>query len=30
MLEVVVWGYDDDREAEQALERQLAKIIQLG
>ena len=30
MLEVVVWGYDDDREAEQALQRQLAKIIELG
>jgi len=30
MLEVVVWGYEDDREAEEALQRQLATIIQLG
>jgi hypothetical protein len=30
MLEVVVWGYEDDREAEEALKRQLAEIIQLG
>jgi hypothetical protein len=30
MLEVVVWGYEDDGEAEKALQRQLEKIIQLG
>jgi exosortase len=30
MLEVVVWGYEDDHEAEEALQRQLATIIQLG
>jgi exosortase len=30
MLEIVVWGYEDDRDAEEALQRQLAKIIQLG
>jgi hypothetical protein len=30
MLEVVVWGYDDDRAADEALKRQLARIIHLG
>ena len=30
MLEIVVWGYEDDRDAEEALQRELAKIIQLG
>ncbi len=30
MLEVVVWGYEDDGEAEEALQRQLAKIIRVG
>lgn len=30
MLEVVVWGYEDDHDAEQALQRQLEHIIQLG
>lgn len=28
MLELVVWGYEDDREAKQALEKQLADIVQ--
>ena len=27
MLEVIVWGYDDDREATLALQRQLAQIV---
>jgi hypothetical protein len=30
MLELVVWGYDDDAEANVALQRQLAQIIQSG
>lgn len=30
MLEVVVWGYEDDRDADEALKRQLAQIIQVG
>jgi len=30
MLEVVVWGYEDDREADEALKQQLAQIIQVG
>jgi hypothetical protein len=30
MLELVVWGYQDDAEARLALERQLARIIQAG
>jgi exosortase len=30
MLEVVVWGYDDDNAASQVLQRQLAQIIRLG
>jgi exosortase/archaeosortase family protein len=30
MLELVVWGYDDDADAKIALERQLALIIQPG
>jgi len=30
MLEIVVWGYEDDRDAEEALQRELTKIIQLG
>jgi exosortase len=30
MLEVVVWGYEDDGEADQALQRQLAQVIGVG
>ena len=30
MLEVIVWGYENDREADEALQRELARIIQLG
>lgn len=30
MLEVVVWGYENDGEADEALRRQLAQIIRLG
>jgi exosortase len=30
MLEVVVWGYEDDEKANEALQRQLAQIIRLG
>jgi hypothetical protein len=30
MLEVAVWGYDDDNAASQVLQRQLAQIIRLG
>jgi len=30
MLEVVVWGYEDDKAASQVLQRQLAQIIRLG
>jgi exosortase len=30
MLEVVVWGYEDDAEARAALERQLGQIVQTG
>lgn len=30
MLEVVVWGYNDDAEAKNALQRQLAQIIRAG
>lgn len=30
MLEVVVWGYEDDREADEALKRQLAQIIRVS
>jgi hypothetical protein len=30
MLEVVVWGYEDDNAASQVLQRQLAQIIRLG
>jgi hypothetical protein len=30
MLEVVVWGYDDDNAASQVFQRQLAQIIRLG
>jgi len=30
MLEVVVWGYEDDDKANEALQRQLAQIIWLG
>jgi hypothetical protein len=30
MLEVVVWGYEDDSEADQALQRQLAQVIGVG
>jgi hypothetical protein len=30
MLELVVWGYEDDAEAKLALERQLARIVQPG
>jgi exosortase len=30
MLEVIVWGYENDREADEALQRALARIIQLG
>src|SRR5205085_1026165 len=30
MLELVVWGYQDDAEARLALERQLASIVQSG
>jgi exosortase len=30
MLEVIVWGYDDDNGANEVLQRQLAQIIRLG
>ncbi len=30
MLEIVVWGYDDDNAANEVLRRQLAQIIRLG
>jgi hypothetical protein len=30
MLEVAVWGYNDDNAASQVLQRQLAKIMRLG
>jgi exosortase len=30
MLELVVWGYDDDGEANRAMQRQLAQIVRLG
>jgi hypothetical protein len=30
MLEVVVWGYEDDNAASQVFQRQLAQIIRLG
>jgi len=30
MLELIVWGYQDDAEAKQALQRQLARVIQQG
>jgi hypothetical protein len=30
MLEVVVWGYEDEGEANQALQRRLAQIIRPG
>jgi hypothetical protein len=30
MLELVVWGYQDDREANEALVRELARIIRAG
>ena len=30
MLEVIVWGYENDHEADEALQRELARIIQLG
>jgi exosortase len=30
MLEVVVWGYEDDAEANDALQRQLTEMIRLG
>lgn len=30
MLEVVVWGYDNDRDADEALQRELAQIIRFG
>jgi hypothetical protein len=30
MLEIVVWGYDDDAKAEQAAIEQLSKIIRRG
>jgi hypothetical protein len=29
MLELVVWGYQDDPEAKQALERQLRGIVKV-
>jgi exosortase len=30
MLEIVVWGYEDDHDAEEALQRELAKIIRVS
>jgi hypothetical protein len=30
MLEIVVWGYEHDTEASEALQRQLAQIIRFG
>ena len=30
MLEVIVWGYEDDTEANEALRRELAQIVRLG
>jgi hypothetical protein len=30
MLELAVWGYDDDDEAKEALRRQLAQIVRVS
>jgi len=30
MLELVVWGYQDDSEANEALARELAQVIHAG
>jgi hypothetical protein len=30
MLEIVVWGYQDDAEASEALARELSQVIRVG